>query len=256
LKFKLSKSFFQSVFILGVWLSIPVVTLSAATGDALFVRGTDAYRSADFIGAAKAFRDLAEKEPSVGALQNLGNAEWQRGRTGPAILAWEQALWLDPAVGPVRNNLIYARSRAQIEAPALSWYETASTWLRIRDWTWISALSLWFVAGMWTMPAVLRRAKADWHQALAVVGLTFFLLTLPAHLGIYTRSRIGFVLLPNVSLRLTPTQEAQEVMRVGAGDPARLERVRGKYCYVRFNQTAGWLESSEFGLICPRGARR
>src|ERR1039458_5821765 len=64
--------------------------------DTLFQAGATAYRAADYTQAAEAFRQSVTLQPASGALQDLGNAEWQSHRTGEAILAWEQALWLDP----------------------------------------------------------------------------------------------------------------------------------------------------------------
>jgi len=61
------------------------------------------------------------------------------------------------------------------------------------------------------------------------------------------------VLEKNSPLRLTPTQEAQWLTRLPAGEPARFEAVRGKYVLIRTNRATGWVEKSQFGLICPVG---
>jgi hypothetical protein len=78
------------------------------------------------------------------------------------------------------------------------------------------------------------------------------LLTLPAHLGWHTRSKIGFVLQSNTPLRLTPTELSDEITRVAAGEPGRCERTLGNYYYVRFRNTAGWLARDEFGLVAGK----
>ncbi len=64
-------------------------------GDPLFEKGLRAARFGNHAVAAEAFRASALAQPSSERLQNLGIAEWLSGRTGPAVLAWEQALWLD-----------------------------------------------------------------------------------------------------------------------------------------------------------------
>jgi len=102
-----------------------------------------------------------------------------------------------------------------------------------------------------TLPRVLRRRKAGWHQALAAIGLTVFLLSLPAHLGVHTRSRLGFLLAKDTPLRLTPTREAQDITRLAAGDPGRLERTRGNYVFIQTSRAAGWVERQQFGMVCP-----
>jgi len=235
-----------------VWPN-PVCALSAQD---LFQTGVTAYRDGNYAQAAEAFSQSIALQPASGALQNLGNAEWQRHRTGAAVLAWEQALWLDPFNQSARQNLRYARKNAQLEAPDLAWYEVISTWLPVNWWAWIAGVSLWLSIGVVLLPGILRRRKATWHQAIAAVGLMVFLLSVPAHFGVETRSRIGFVLQKDTPLRLTPTLEAQAVTRLAAGEPARRVRVRGNYVLIRNGRVLGWVEQDRFGLTCPKPGRK
>jgi len=220
--------------------------------DALFRQGADAYHAADYASAAVSFQQAAALRPASGTLQNLGNAEWERGSPGTAILAWERALWLDPFNTDARNNLKFARKTAQIEATDLVWYEVVSTWLPVNWWAWISGLSFWLAVGMGTLPGIFRLRKAVWHQAVAAFGLALFLLSLPAQFGVATRSRIGFVLQKDAPLRLTPTEDAQFQTRLAPGEPARLERARGNFLLVRTPRSLGWIRRDQFGLTCPR----
>jgi len=226
----------------------------SASSDTVFQAGLESYRAGDYGPAADAFRQSAELQPASGTLQNLGNSEWQRGAVGPAILAWEQSLWLNPFNENARNNLRFARKSAQIEAPDLAWYEVVSTWLPVNWWAGIASLSLWVAVAMITLPGILRWRKTTWHQAVAALGLMVFLLTLPAHWGVHTRMRTGIVVQKGTSLRLTPTEEAQVVTRLAAGEPVRRESVRGKYVLIRAGSQAlyGWIEQSQLGWLCPR----
>jgi len=223
-------------------------SVTAAVPDE-FTTGIEAYRASAFDRAAQAFRASAIGQPTVGALQNLGNAEWQRGRAGDAILAWEQALWLDPYDSNARNNLRFARETAQLEAPELTWCEEVSLWLPVNGWAWIAGASLWLAVGLITLPGILRRRKAPWQQAVAALSLGVFLFSLPAQFGTFTRSGIGFVLQNDTPLRLTPTSEAEAVTRLAAGEPARKVRSRGNYLFIRTNRSSGWVEKQQFGLI-------
>jgi hypothetical protein len=226
--------------------------VSALPAEGLFRTGVAAYRTGDYPLAAEAFRESSALQPSSGALQDLGNAEWQQHHTGAAILAWDRALWLDPFNQSARQNLRFARKNVQLEAPDLSWYEVISTWLPVSWWAWIAGLSLWLAVGMGMLPGILRQRKATWHQAVAAVGLMVFLLSVPAHFGVETRSRIGFVLQKDTPLRLTPTFEAQALARLAAGEPARLVRTRGIYVLILARGTLGWVEQDQLGLTCPK----
>lgn len=240
------------------WLSLICIATLAISGVAQpsvvstnsFALGDVAYRAGDFAAATAAYRASAAAQLASGTLQNLGNAEWRRGHTAEAILAWEQALWVNPFDKNARNNLRFARQAAQIEAPELRWYEIASGWLPVNWWAWIVGGSLWTVVGALTLPGVLRRRRASWQQAVAALALGVFLLSLPAHFGTLTRTRLGVVLPKDTPLRLTPTAGAEAITRLAAGEPARWVRARGSYLFIRTNRGAGWIERGQFALIC------
>ena len=113
---------------------------NAATND-WFAQGVEYVRDGDFPGAAAAFKNAAENQPAAGTFVNEGLAEWNRGHAGPAILAWEQARWIDPFDTRAGTNLRFARQVAEVESPQLKWYESASTWLPPNAWVWIAGAS-------------------------------------------------------------------------------------------------------------------
>jgi tetratricopeptide (TPR) repeat protein len=233
-------------------LSLCIIQAGAATVTNQFNTGVEAYRAGDFAQATQAFRNAAARQPASGTLQNLGNAEWQRGKAGEAILAWEQALWVNPFDKNARHNLRFARTAVQLEAPELKWYEVGSSWLPANWWAWIAGGSLWLVVGMMTLPGILRWRKSSWQQAVAALGLGVFLLSIPAHFGVLTRTRVGFILEKDTPLRLTPTGEAEAVTRLAAGEPARCVGARGNFLFIRTSRNAGWIERGQFGLICAK----
>lgn len=238
-----------------ILLAISVVfgnPAGAAPADALFRYATNAYYAGNYIQAAGAFAQAAALRPAGGTLQNLGNAEWQRGRTGAAIVAWEQALWLDPFNRLARTNLRFARRTAQLESPDMAWYEAVSSWLPANSWAWLGAISLWLAVSVSTVPGVLRWPRAAWYQAIAALGLAVFLLSVPAHLGVSSRARLGFVVLKDAPLKLTPTTEAQFIARLPAGEPARLDRQYRDYLLIRTSHATGWIRQNQFQLICSK----
>ena len=243
--------------------SIPRVGLLAALmllGDGLeilaatednFRRGVEAYRAGEYAEAVDCFQLTLDKQPSSGTLVNLGLAEWHRGHVGAAVLAWEQARWVDPFNRDARNNLAYARQLTIVAPPDYSWYELISARLPMNAWAWIAGISLWLAVGMVVLPGVLRWRKAAWQQAVAALALTLLLVSLPAHYGVLTRTKIGFALEKNLPLRLTPTGEGEVLTKLASGDPVRELRKRGEYVLVRTAEGQGWLKNSEVGWVCP-----
>jgi hypothetical protein len=220
----------------------------AATTSDLFHRGSDEYAAGNYQSAAELFR-AASSPPAAGTLYNLGDAEWRCDRPGPAILAWEQAQWLNPFNRNAAANLRYARRVRQLDAPELAWYEICSTWLPVNWWAWLACASLWLAVALVMLPGILGWRKNGWQQGLAAASFAVFLLTIPTFAGVHTRSKLGIILPKNAPLRLTPTADAQELTRLAEGEAVRLERTRGAYIFVRTGNAAGWIERSQFGLI-------
>ncbi len=237
---------------LALWYCFLAITIHAQN---FFQEGTSAYHTGEYESAVRSFQQGSATNPAPGTFLNLGLAEWQKGDIGAAVLAWERSLWLNPYNSSARENLRFARKAAQIEAPELSWNEVVSTWLPINWWAWLAGLSLWVAVGMTTLPSVLRVPRATWHQAIAAFGVRIFRLSLPAHIGVHTRSKLGFALEKDMPLRLTPTSEAQIITRLGSGEPLRKVRVRGNFVLVRTNRATGWVKREYFGLVCPEDGK-
>src|SRR5262249_41501724 len=121
-----------------------------AASDA-FRRGADEYAAGNYQSAAFLFR-TASTPPAAGALYNLRDAEWKCDRPGAAILAWEQAQWLDPFNHNISNNLRFAQRARQLDAPNLAWYEICSTWLPADWWPWLACAGFWLAAAMMMLP--------------------------------------------------------------------------------------------------------
>jgi hypothetical protein len=221
-----------------------------ATND-LFSQGIEFSRAGQFPEAAAALGNLAQAQPASGTLVNLGLAEWQRGHAGRAILAWERAQWIDPFDSRARTNLKFARQVAQVDEAPLKWFESASTWLPPNAWFWLAGASLWLAVGALVLPGIFRRRKAGWQQTLAALAFGLFLFCLTANFGVVSRTQIGLVLTKNVPLLLTPTSAGEVIATLTAGEPARQVRTRGDYVFIRTLGGSGWIEQSQFRLVCP-----
>jgi len=221
----------------------------AAETNTLFSTGLEAYHAGQFPEAAHNFGAAAQLQPSTGAFVNRGLAEWQRGHAGAAILAWEQARWIDPFDRQARQNLDLARSLVQVEAPEWKWFEQASFWLPPNWWVWLAGISLWLTASALTLPRFFRRPQGGWQQWLAALGFGIFLFCLAANVGVATRSNVGFALKKNTPLRLVPAQTSETITTLPAGEPVRSLKVRGSYLFVRTTLGSGWVDSRDLGLV-------
>lgn len=216
-----------------------------------FQAGVVAYEAGQFELAAQAFRDSLAEQTTAETLLNLGLAEWRNEKSGAAMLAWEQAAWLNPLDERAGNNLSYVRAIHFISPLELTRWEVASTWLPASFWGWLTAGSLWLGVAMLTLPKVFRARKADWHSTLAALAWGIFILSLAPNFGVFTRAAIGIVTEKSTVLRLTPTQSAEIVATLPSGEPIRRLRVRGEFFYVHTQSGNGWIRRQEAKIICP-----
>jgi len=233
---------------LTVGLACVVLNSHAATND-FFAQGVRFSRAGQFPEAATAFAKSAHVSPAAGTLVNLGLAEWQRGHAGAAMLAWEQARWIDPFDPRAGANLKFARMVVQVDEPSLKWFEAVSTWLPPDAWVWLAGASLWLAVGALVLPGIFRWRKAGWQQAAGALAFGIFLAAMTANLGVVSRTNLGVVLKKDAPLLLTPTRTSETVSTLPAGEPARRLRTRGNYFFIRTAVAAGWIERDQFGLV-------
>ena len=230
---------------------ILIAPASRAARSSYFGQGIGLSRAGQFPEAAAAFQNEIKCQPSSGALVNLGLAEWQGGHAGTAILAWEQAAWLNPHDAAAKQNLKFARQVAQVDAPELRWFETVSTWLSPGAWVWLAGAGLWLAVGALVLPRVFRRKKIGGQQVLAALGVCVFVFALAANVGVVSRADIGFVLTKNAPLQLTPTRAGEIISTLNAGEAARKIKSRGNFYFIRTAMASGWIERGQFGLVNP-----
>jgi len=153
--------------------------------DALWEQGCAAYDDEHWEAAAGAFQALvAAGVDDASVHYDLGNALFRLGRYGPAIVAYERALLLEPGAADAERNLDAAERAALAAArddPAAalgraesSWVErlvrrlTADTWATLFAAAWLAGFAGWTVRRLAGERARAVRAVA---LALAIAGL-------------------------------------------------------------------------------------
>src|SRR6185436_14606851 len=149
-----------------------------------------------------------------------------------------------------RANLRFARKSAHLDAPTLTWFEACSAWLPPGAWAWTAMASFWLSAALLVLPPVFRWRKSYWHQLGIAVGLTLFLLTLPALIGVQTRAHRGVIITDETPVRLTPTLSGEVLARLPAGELATFGRRKGPCFYVQTaGGSAGWVNTNGFRFV-------
>ena len=242
--------FVKRVFILFAVIVALLGALPAQGAEDVFAPGRKAYSAGQFTNAARFFQGELKRAPSAEAWHNFGDAAWQAGHPGEAVLAWQRALWINPYQTNAAASLRFVNGLGQFSELSLAWTEKYSTWLPANLWAGLAAVSLWLAVALVLLPGIFRWRKSVWPQLLAAVALGTFVLTLPALAGIHGRTKLAVIREANEPLRQTPTQTAQVRSRFAAGEMVRCQSVRGKYFFVRTaNEETGWVAQDQLWFM-------
>jgi tetratricopeptide (TPR) repeat protein len=226
----------------------PVPPRSRQEAELLLRRADDAYLDGRFDEAARVYRAVAEGGyGSADVWFNLGNAAWQAGRVGEAVVGWERALRRDPRHEDARANLRLAREQVvdrvvgAAPPPALERIGARLPAGRIA----------WGLAGAWLLMAgavVLRRRAKRRRTLLALVasaGLlgSLALASLTAVVVWYHEAvERAVVVKPVVQVRSGPAPRFDPAFEIHEGLVVRVVDRDGPYLRVRLdNGRSGWV---------------
>lgn len=192
-----------------------------------------------------------------------GNAYYEVGDYGRAILAYERGLRLRPGHADLRNNLAYVREEAGISEPPLPdfvllrWWRLAGAALGATT-AYVLALVWWWLAvvgALWWYRYRNRMAEQRRFALLPAAGLCLFLalacFALGHHREAYLDQSNEAVLLAVVAdLRVSPTPEASVEATLTGGLKLRITDRVGDYVKVSLaDGRQGYLRATELAVI-------
>jgi tetratricopeptide (TPR) repeat protein len=234
----------------------------AASKDATFRRGNDAYFHGRYAEAVEAYEQVAALGViSQDLFYNLGNAYLKANQLGPAIYNYERALELDPSQDDVRFNLTVARDAAHKKGEdRLAGAEAMPLWMRIASQVtvdWVSWLFLGLYVALFGGLIVLHFVQPGFLHVSLVVGLAFLGLgtaaagtLLGARLYLAERVEQAIVLPDSVQVKEGPDPNYQSSFGVHAGLRVRVTDKEQDWVRVRLaNGLEGWVRERDLGRL-------
>ena len=242
-------------------LIILVIALLPASLYATVADGDEAYRQGEYeeaIGHYEAV--LAEGLASADLYYNLGNAYYRTGQMGLAILNYERALRLDPAMGDARENLALAESQTVDRITVLPklfivrWVDTLCTHISPTGWriVWLVLLAM---VGM-AVIAFRLGASRGMRKAGFITGLLLVLLLIIATWLLlrathrYNARNEAVVMPAAITVKSSP--EAQSTDKLILHEGTRLtvtDSLADWYKITIADGTTGWCQRSDVERI-------
>ena len=208
----------------------------------------DPYSRGDYEAAVTAYqKKIKTTGPNADLLYNLGNAHYRLKQYGPAILAYEKALALDPRSSDIRTNLKTAR------AAALAFSETGPSrwlkpfyWLSLNQWMSIALAALFILAGISLLRAWKNSKKLPgWQTYTAIAAVALLILSALAVTLRYGESTRLIVIKPEAKIRISPFEKADPVATIKAGKSLKAGKEHKGFYHVE----SGWISKNEVAPV-------
>lgn len=246
------------VFVFILLVSLGPATAKTGQAEDSFELGNQAYSRGDFPAAAQNYLETAaERGVSASLLYNLANTYAEMGKTGEAILAYEQALRLEHNNSDIRSNLAAIRKQNGLYSEDRPLWQKYTDLLGANQWMMLCGVFFFIFSG-----CLLTRSLADVLSGLgqkesiirtarysAGIALFAALVTLPAAIYSYQSWNDG-VVLTDSRLLISPFTAAASAGTIREGRVIRPLKDHNDFVLVSDTSgQKGWLDRKQLGFI-------
>ncbi|MDF1754061.1 MAG: tetratricopeptide repeat protein [Verrucomicrobiales bacterium] len=190
------------------------------------------------------YRELIQtKGPNASLLYNLGNAQYQAENFGEAILAYEQALILDPRSPDIKTNLELARkAAASFDAdnginPRLK----LLYWLSYKEWLIFGAIILVLLAAISLARASEKLTGNVTLKTPVIILVTLFVLVVSVVILRYPELNRGIVVTDSAEVKISPFESADSKASLKAGRAVQILDRHEKFYRIE----NGWVSTDQ-----------
>jgi len=245
--------------LLAACLLLPPAKSQVSVADSLYRAGNEAYRQNEFRRARKTYRAILDSTTleSASLHYNLGNAYYQTGQLGQAILYYRRSLALEPGREDVKHNLSMARERRvdtfETLPPNLfkGAYRALMRWLRPGTWGFLALLGT-FLMGLglglyfysrWLRPGFIA-AATGLLLSLGGLGMAY------ASENFRQKHQPAVVLRASSYAKAGPSEDAPDAFVLHEGSEVIVRDQLDAWQKVRLpDGKVGWLRREDLGLV-------
>ena len=224
--------------------------LWSANYKTLFEEGNEAYLEKDYPKAIEQYQASLRARQTAAANFNLGNAYYETGLVGPAVLHYERALALEPNNPDAQANLNFVREQEDLRSGKMSLLERYARLLTVNTWTWLAVATFWLMISFILLPR-LQGMRRPLCNGLAVLCLLAFIGSKTALYAYHLESKQGVVISQEAPLKIAPTPSSNALLYVQGGELLTLEgeSFEGYLRVETLQGQSGWISNEDFSKI-------
>ena len=221
------------------------------------------YEKGEFKKAASTYASLIERNGNSATLYyNLGNCYYRLQMTGPAILAYERALLLQPGNHDASYNLELAnrRTRDEINSKPESLFRIGwrnfTTITHARAWGICAIIFFWIAFAGWAVYQLPKfRAWQRYGFFSAITAVLLGLICLSAALGrnaYDAGNSYGIVMSPSAIIKSEPSETSTNLALIHEGFKLAILKANQDWAEVSMpDGTRGWVHNNDYERIDP-----
>lgn len=236
--------------------------LPAQSGLTLLQKAIADEKPAEAIGVIDSLVATGRVSPDLYLLQ--GNAYYELGQLGRAVLAYERGLRLRPTHKALKNNLAFVEANLPLVYPALPDFFLWRWWKIIGSWLGTTAAKILAIVAWWAAIALgawwfFKREELSDRRRFLLLPAAFLCLLLAVFGYTQEQSRLkelgrtdqAVLIAPSSELRVAPDAKATLEREITEGLRLRiLDNSREKYVKVALrNGTQGWVPRADMEVI-------
>ncbi len=205
-----------------------------ASTESLFQEGNQSAAQGRYLEAQAFYQEALQAEAAEGLYGNLGHAYAHTGKIGPASVAYERALLLNPNNTSIREKLHSLRQDAALKAPELALWGAL---LSPNAWTYGASFSFWLLLLLALAP---KRPSTGLLRIGSALG---FCVALTGLLAYQPLLHEAIVQTPDTPLRVSPAPNAQAHSTLPEGSCVFIKKTHNSAVFVQTLQgQQGWVE--------------
>jgi hypothetical protein len=227
---------------------------SAADEQTPFEQANTAFAQKDYVHAASDYEAVIAREGfSAPVLFNLGNAYYQEGKLGLAIVNYERAQLLAPRDADISFNLHLARAKAGLADRPIPWFERAAGFFSLNILSWLGAAAIFFIGAGFVARQFTSRNRFGWSAAM--IASTCVLLATVLAMGMrWSELSQAVVTAKNTSVYISPVTVGQPLYAVAEGQTVEVVKTHGDFLLVEMNDGhRGWIKRAVISRLIPSG---